>query len=147
MAHLRAQVIVAMGIGLRLFLSEIGVSIRWCRHLSSGGPARSAHARHSGARTRGLVPRLPAQPPAHAPECRQHVGRDPVAAEVFEQVFLQPQQRIGHLGERGAVSQRAGLAVDQADVVPEVVEGLVTLEAPGIPCDFLAIGDELEGVR
>ena len=66
---------------------------------------------------------------------RQHVGHDPVAAEVFEQVFLQPQQRIGHLGERGAVSQRAGLAVDQADVVPEVVEGLVTLEAPA----YLAI--------
>ena len=76
---------------------------------------------------------------------RQHVGRSG-RRRVFEQVFLQPQQRIGHLGERGAVSQRAGLAVDQADVVPEVVEGLVTLEAPGIPCDFLAIGDELEGV-
>ena len=72
----------------------------------------------------------------------EHVGHDPVPAGLFEQDALQSQQWLRHFGKRGAVPERAGLSLDDADIVGEVVAGLVALEAAHVARDFLALGHQ-----
>ena len=56
----------------------------------------------------------------------QHQGEDlhhlPVAARVLEQMALQLPEGIRHLGERRAIAQGAGLALDDRQIVPPVVD-------------------------
>lgn len=57
-------------------------------------------------------------------------GRHPVAAQVAQQPSAQPLQRLGHVGERRTVPQRARLPLQQRDVVLPVVAGLARVAQP-----------------
>ncbi len=61
---------------------------------------------------------------------RQHLRHDPVAAWVAQQPTAQSLQRLGHVGKRRAVPQRARLPLQQRDVVLPVVPGLPRVAEP-----------------
>lgn len=58
-----------------------------------------------------------------------HLGHHAVAAWVTQETSLKMLQGLGHGFERSAIAQGAGFALQQADVVAPVVQGLSTLEA------------------
>jgi hypothetical protein len=55
---------------------------------------------------------------------RQDLDHLPVAAGLPEQVLLQPLEGIGQFSEGRAVAQGAGLALDDRQIVPPVIDGL-----------------------
>ena len=140
--------IVTMGIGYRLFVQ--------CQGCGDGD--RVLHGPQAG---QYILHVLTTRPPGfegqfhgyqhgiqpmHRNGC-QHIGHDPVAAGMLQEVLLQVQQRFRHLGKRRAVAQGPGFALDQVDVMAEIVEGLIALEAAGVPGNLLPIGYELQGIR
>jgi hypothetical protein len=62
-------------------------------------------------------------------DAHEHLGHHTIAARVAQQVRLQMLHGLGYGLEGGAVARNAGLALEQADVVPPVVQGLPSLEA------------------
>ena len=59
----------------------------------------------------------------------EHLGHHAITTWVTQQMSLKMLQGLGHGFERSAIAQGAGLALQQADVVAPVVQGLTTLEA------------------
>ena len=65
----------------------------------------------------------------------QHQGEDlhhlPVATRVLQQMLLEAPEGLGQLGEGRAVAKRAGLSLDDGQVMPPVVDRPGRCTAPG----------------
>jgi hypothetical protein len=80
---------------------------------------------------------------------REHLRHHAVASRAAQQRLLQGQQRRGHVGERRAVAQHAGLALHQRDVVLPVVAGLAAVAQARVAGDDLVLchDDHPRGVQ
>src|SRR5450759_3860309 len=77
----------------------------------------------------------------------EHLGHNAITTFVPEQEPAQALQRFGHVGERGAVSKRPGLSLDQRDVMLPVVAGPVALEAARMTRHHSVVGGEIDALR
>ncbi len=66
----------------------------------------------------------------------------PVAASTLEEVALKLPERIGHLRKRGTIAQGSGLALDDCQVVPPVIDGS-TWQMMGAPEDTFVFAEDL----
>ena len=82
----------------------------------------------------------------------QDLGHLPVAARPLEHQPLQLPERFRHLGERRLIAQGTGLALDDRQIVPPVIDCspsqvMGTLDDPGMSAQELAFGHNDDLVR
>lgn len=131
-----SEPVIALHIGLRLHLQPQWRGRRFNGWHVAAGLQPSQHVEHMLAA--GLA-RLQGQLGGHHHrfeavdrDGRQHLSHDPVTTLVAQQDVLQLTQDLWQGLEWGTIAQGPRLALDQADVVPPVVEGLVALKASGM---------------